>query len=273
MAVSSVQVSPPDMSGRRPRRMRRTRCREAGRDRHAPTTSVSAARGAPRRPWRVHRRVGARGRQGAVEPVRRWGHRAGVAVALVALAEHDERGPHIEPQPVDRMDDGSPRGYPPQVRQVWKGAPLSSREGGQVTGPQDKHYNLIWFTEQCLSNALRLETYVQDADRIGGLRAGRVLPPGAGREPKGCRAGQAAAASTTVQLTNQSPSSAQRARSPICGTCSEADSAPHPRPAPACVPSIDRVPVRLVFLAIKRRRPERQRQHDEHPGQRQVHSR
>jgi hypothetical protein len=44
---------------------------------------------------------------------------------------------------------------------------MSSSEGGQVTGTQDKDYNLIWFTEQCLSNALRLETYVQDADRDG----------------------------------------------------------------------------------------------------------
>jgi hypothetical protein len=40
-----------------------------------------------------------------------------------------------------------------------------SAEGGQVTGTPDKDYNLIWFTEQCLSNALRLETYVQDAER------------------------------------------------------------------------------------------------------------
>ena len=40
-------------------------------------------------------------------------------------------------------------------------------EGGQVTGTKDKDYNLIWFTEQCLSNALRLETYAQDADRDG----------------------------------------------------------------------------------------------------------
>jgi hypothetical protein len=40
-------------------------------------------------------------------------------------------------------------------------------ESGQVTGTQDKDYNLVWFTEQCLSNALRLETYVQDADRDG----------------------------------------------------------------------------------------------------------
>ena len=40
-------------------------------------------------------------------------------------------------------------------------------EGGQATGTKDKDYNIIWFTEQCLSNALRLETYVQDAEREG----------------------------------------------------------------------------------------------------------
>jgi hypothetical protein len=44
---------------------------------------------------------------------------------------------------------------------------MSSSEGGQTTGTADKDYNLIWFTEQCLSNALRLETYAQDADRDG----------------------------------------------------------------------------------------------------------
>ena len=40
-------------------------------------------------------------------------------------------------------------------------------ESGQVTGTKDKDYNIIWFTEQCLSNALRLESYVQDAERDG----------------------------------------------------------------------------------------------------------
>jgi hypothetical protein len=40
-------------------------------------------------------------------------------------------------------------------------------ETGQVTGTKDKDYNLIWFTEQCLNNALRLETYAQDAERDG----------------------------------------------------------------------------------------------------------
>ena len=42
-----------------------------------------------------------------------------------------------------------------------------SDEGGQVTGTKDKDYNIIWFTEQSLNNALRLETYIQDADRDG----------------------------------------------------------------------------------------------------------
>jgi hypothetical protein len=43
----------------------------------------------------------------------------------------------------------------------------SSQETGQVTGTKDKDYNVIWFTEQCLSNVLRLETYIQDAERDG----------------------------------------------------------------------------------------------------------
>ena len=40
-------------------------------------------------------------------------------------------------------------------------------ETGEVTGTKDKDYNLIWFTEQSLSNALRLEQYAQDAERDG----------------------------------------------------------------------------------------------------------
>jgi hypothetical protein len=40
-------------------------------------------------------------------------------------------------------------------------------EAGTVTGTADNDYNLIWFTETCLSNALRLETYIEDARRSG----------------------------------------------------------------------------------------------------------
>jgi hypothetical protein len=46
---------------------------------------------------------------------------------------------------------------------------MGSEETGAVTGTKDKDkdYNVIWFTEQCLNNVLRLETYVEDADRSG----------------------------------------------------------------------------------------------------------
>ena len=42
---------------------------------------------------------------------------------------------------------------------------ISDVETGHITGTKDKDYNLMWFTESCLSNALRLETYIQDARR------------------------------------------------------------------------------------------------------------
>jgi hypothetical protein len=43
----------------------------------------------------------------------------------------------------------------------------TSQETGQITGTADKDYNIIWFTEACLNNALRLEQYIQDAERAG----------------------------------------------------------------------------------------------------------
>ena len=36
----------------------------------------------------------------------------------------------------------------------------STSETGHVTGTKDKDYDLIWFTEQSLSNAFRLEDYI-----------------------------------------------------------------------------------------------------------------
>jgi hypothetical protein len=44
---------------------------------------------------------------------------------------------------------------------------MGVQETGEVTGTKDKDYDIIWFTEQCLSNTLRLETYAEDADRAG----------------------------------------------------------------------------------------------------------
>ena len=44
---------------------------------------------------------------------------------------------------------------------------MTDSETGGVTGTTDKDYNIIWFTEQCLSNVLRMESYARDADRNG----------------------------------------------------------------------------------------------------------
>jgi rubrerythrin len=44
---------------------------------------------------------------------------------------------------------------------------MTVQEAGQITGTKDKDYDIIWFTEQCLSNVLRLETYAEDAEREG----------------------------------------------------------------------------------------------------------
>ena len=44
---------------------------------------------------------------------------------------------------------------------------MGNTETGDVTGTRDKDYDIIWFTETCLSNALRLENYIADAERAG----------------------------------------------------------------------------------------------------------
>ncbi len=38
-----------------------------------------------------------------------------------------------------------------------------SDETGGITGTPDKDYNILWFTETCLSNVLRLDQYIADA--------------------------------------------------------------------------------------------------------------
>jgi hypothetical protein len=43
----------------------------------------------------------------------------------------------------------------------------TEQETGHITGTKDEDYNIIWFVEACLSNALRLETYIHDAEREG----------------------------------------------------------------------------------------------------------
>jgi hypothetical protein len=44
---------------------------------------------------------------------------------------------------------------------------MTDTETGQMTGTADKDYNIIWYTEHCLNNALRLATFIKDAEREG----------------------------------------------------------------------------------------------------------
>ena len=63
-------------------------------------------------------------------------------------------------------------------------------ETGQTTGTKDKDYNVIWFTEQCLSNALRLETYIQDAERDGDNELADFFRRAQGASRKGAEEGK-----------------------------------------------------------------------------------
>jgi hypothetical protein len=67
---------------------------------------------------------------------------------------------------------------------------MSTSETGQVTGTKDKDYNIIWFTESCLSNVLRLETYVQDAEREGDSELAEFFRRAQGASRKGAEQGK-----------------------------------------------------------------------------------
>jgi hypothetical protein len=65
-----------------------------------------------------------------------------------------------------------------------------TEETGQVTGTKDKDYNIIWFVEQCLQNVLRLETYIQDAERDGDSDLADFFRRAQGESRKGAEQGK-----------------------------------------------------------------------------------
>jgi hypothetical protein len=67
---------------------------------------------------------------------------------------------------------------------------VSTTETGQMTGTKDKAYNLIWFTEACLSNALRMETYIQDAERDGDSELAELFKKAQSESRKGAEKGK-----------------------------------------------------------------------------------
>ena len=63
-------------------------------------------------------------------------------------------------------------------------------ETGSITGTMDKDYNIIWFTETCLNNALRLETYIKDAERQGDNELTEFFRRAQGESRKGAEQGK-----------------------------------------------------------------------------------
>ncbi|OSC38973.1 hypothetical protein [Mycobacterium decipiens] len=55
----------------------------------------------------------------------------------------------------------------------------------EVTGTSDRTYDLIWFTEKCLENALRLDTYIRDAEREGDHELAELFRKGQADSRKG----------------------------------------------------------------------------------------
>ena len=63
-------------------------------------------------------------------------------------------------------------------------------ETGALTGTKDKDYNVIWFVEQCLSNVLRLQTYIQDAEREGDTELAEFFKKAQAESRKGAEQGK-----------------------------------------------------------------------------------
>jgi hypothetical protein len=68
---------------------------------------------------------------------------------------------------------------------------LYDTETGGITGTPDKDFNLLWFTQSCLSNALRLEVYIQDAERAGDGEVVELFRKAQSESRKGAEQGKA----------------------------------------------------------------------------------
>ncbi|MEV0361653.1 hypothetical protein [Nocardia fusca] len=65
------------------------------------------------------------------------------------------------------------------------------QETGQITGTKDKDYDLLWFAEASLSNALRMEVYSQDAERAGDTELAEFFRRAQGESRKGAEQAKA----------------------------------------------------------------------------------
>ena len=63
-------------------------------------------------------------------------------------------------------------------------------EQGNITGTADKDYNLLWYTQACLDNAMRLDIYIQDAERAGDMEVAELFRKAQADSRKGAEQGK-----------------------------------------------------------------------------------
>ena len=102
---------------------------------------------------------------------------------------------------------------------------IMAEETGQVTGTKDKTYNIVWFTEQSLSNALRLGAVHRGRRARRRLRSRGLLPPRPGAQPQG-RRGRARSCSRSGSTEDRRT---QRALSPGTSSSPTAGRGPTPQ--------------------------------------------
>jgi hypothetical protein len=73
---------------------------------------------------------------------------------------------------------------------IYEERGMADQETGRVSGTKDKHYDIIWFVEQCLSNVLRMETYAADAERDGDTELAEFFRRAQGESRKGAEQGK-----------------------------------------------------------------------------------
>lgn len=99
-------------------------------------------------------------------------------------------------------------------------------EAGEITGTLDKDYNLLWYTESCLENALRLERYQEDAKRAEDTELAELFGKAQSDSRKGAEIGMRMLAD---RLTGMAPpasaatSEANNGAEPSSGSDNEAD--------------------------------------------------
>lgn len=75
-------------------------------------------------------------------------------------------------------------------------------DAGKITGTMDKDYNLLWYTQTCLDNALRLETYRHDAEDSGDTEMAELFGKAQADSRKGAEYGMRMLAD---RLTGEAP--------------------------------------------------------------------